>query len=88
MKKIVSQALGLAQKLWTKEPARVVSVTAAGVVFVCAKLGIIVPVESVATAVAFALPLLLGGELIRSQVSPVATLPAAKAATPTPAVKA
>lgn len=73
MKKYIQQGLAFAQKLWAKEPARVVSVTVAGVVFVCAKAGIIVPVESVGAAVAFALPLLLGGELIRSQVSPAAT---------------
>lgn len=75
MKKIVAQALGLVKKLWAKEPARVVSVTVAALVFVAAKLGVVVPQESIATAVAFALPLLLGGELIRSQVSPVASTP-------------
>lgn len=68
MKKSVSQAVAPAQKLWAREPSRVVSVTAAAVVFVAA---LVFPQESVGTAVGIALPLLLSGEGIRSQVSPV-----------------
>lgn len=75
MKQYASRALALVRRLWAKEPARVVSGVAAVAVFVCAKIGVVVPAESITSAVAFALPLLLGGELIRSQVTPVSTVP-------------
>ncbi len=72
MKQYPKQALALVKKLWAKEPARVVSVVAAAVVFIAASLGVVLPHESVLSAVGFVLPILLGGEVIRSQVSPVA----------------
>lgn len=75
IKALGSKALSLVRKVWTKEPARVVSIAAAAVVFVAAKLGIAVPTQTVADALAYAIPILLGGELIRSQVSPVASPP-------------
>ena len=89
MKKLATQALAFAQSLWNKEPARIVSVTVAVLVFLCAKLGIVVPTQSIASAVAFALPLLLGGELIRTQVTPSSkVIVAAPVPVPTPAPKA
>lgn len=77
MKQYASRAVAFARKLWAKEPARVVSVVAAGAVFVCAKVGVVVPAQSVLSAVGFVLPLLLSGELIRSQVTPAPAVPKA-----------
>lgn len=61
-----------AKAVYKREPARVLSVITAVVVFVCAKTGVVVPAQSIGDALAFALPILLGGEAIRSQVSPAA----------------
>jgi hypothetical protein len=86
MQKYLTQALALVKSLWAKEPTRVVSVVAAAVVFVAAKVGVIVPVESVANAIAFAVPLLIGGELIRTQVSPAIPVVPVVPSTPSPKV--
>ncbi len=78
MNKVLTQVLAKVRELWAREPTRVISVTTAVVVFVCAKLGVVVPAESVASAVDFAVPVLLGGEIIRNQISPAAPTAAPK----------
>lgn len=82
MKNLIAQARAFVQKLWAKEPARIISSVGSAVVFIVAKLGIVVPAQSITHAVAIAVPLLLGGQLIRGVVSP------AKPAASTPAVPA
>lgn len=57
--------------LWAREPARITSFLAAAIVFVCAKAGILVDAQSVGSAIAIVVPILLGGEHIRSKVVPV-----------------
>lgn len=58
------------QDLWTREPARVIAVLVAVVVFALAKAGVVVDEQNVGEALALILPVLLGGEAIRSQVAP------------------
>lgn len=72
MSHIVNGALSTLRNAWDHEPAHVVSVGVSIIVFVCAKVGIIVPQQSVGAALALILPVLLGGALIRSQVTPAA----------------
>lgn len=56
--------------LWTTEPTRVIALAVAVIVFVAAKLGLVVDEQNVGEALALVLPVLLGGELTRSKVSP------------------
>lgn len=56
--------------LWATEPARVITVLVAVVVFVAAKAGVVINEQDVGEALAIVLPVLLGGEAIRSKVSP------------------
>lgn len=56
--------------LWTTEPARVISITAAIVVIVLAKFGVVVDEQNVGETLALVLPILLGGEAIRAKVTP------------------
>lgn len=57
--------------LWRKEPARVVSATAAVAVFFAAKFGVVLSAQDILPAITTALPVLLGGEVIRANVTPV-----------------
>ena len=56
--------------LWHTEPTRVITLLTALVVFAAAKFGVLVDDHDVATALALVVPVVLGGETIRSQVSP------------------
>jgi hypothetical protein len=56
--------------LWTTEPARVTTILVAVIIFVAAKLGLIVDEQNVGEALALLLPILLGGEIVRAKVTP------------------
>lgn len=56
--------------VWRQYPARTVYVTTAVVVYVLARLGVVVDSESVTDALVLVLPVLLGGELTHRRVSP------------------
>lgn len=56
--------------LWANNPVRVTAILASIVVFVAAKLGVVVDEQNVGEALAIALPIVLGGEVARSQVTP------------------
>lgn len=56
--------------LWYDEPARVIAILAAAVVFAATRIGIVVEEQSVTTALLLVLPVLLGGEATRSRVTP------------------
>lgn len=71
MKKALASVKAALVNAWKKEPARVVSLAAAVVVFLAAKEGALVSTQSVIDAVLIALPVLGAGEAIRSQVTPV-----------------
>lgn len=55
---------------WANNPVRVTAITASVVVFGLAKAGIVIDEQNVGEALAIVLPILLGGELARSQVTP------------------
>jgi hypothetical protein len=74
MSKFLTRVLTALRRVWDREPARVITLLTAAVVFVCADLGIVVSAQSVGASLAYALPILLGGEVVRSQVTPVAKL--------------
>lgn len=63
----------LANLLYTfdTEPVRVYTVGAAAVVFLAAKLGIVVPQQDAVDALAFCLPILVAGVGARRKVTPV-----------------
>lgn len=56
--------------LWATEPTRVTTLLVAIVVFAAAKLGLVIDTQNVGEALALLLPILLGGELVRAQVTP------------------
>ena len=56
---------------YDKEPARVIALGAALVVFLAAKFGLVVDEQSATVALAYVLPILLAGEGIRRKVTPV-----------------
>lgn len=56
--------------LWANNPVRVITILASIVVFAAAKLGVVVDEQNVGEALALVLPILLGGEVARSQVTP------------------
>lgn len=77
MKLLISNLKALAETVlanvlytYDTEPARVISLAAAVVVFVAAKFGIAVPEQSALTALGLILPILFGGEAIRRKVTP------------------
>lgn len=70
IKQLLTAAKAALLKVWAKEPARVVSVVAAVVVFAAAKAGVVISPQAIIPAIGLAIPFLFGGELIRSQVSP------------------
>lgn len=72
MKAILDRAYQALLGVWQREPARVVTVLAAVVVFVGAKLGVVVNEQDVGQALLLILPVLLGGEAVRRRVSPAA----------------
>lgn len=51
-------------------PARTVSIVVAVVVFVAAKVGVVVDQQSLGTALAYAIPILVGGEVTHRNVTP------------------
>lgn len=68
---IISTIIARIKSLYTQEPAVVISAAAAAIVFVAANFGIVVDQTSVLSALAYVLPILFGGVIIRSKVSPV-----------------
>lgn len=66
----LSYLFAQAKALYAKEPARAISAVAGAIVFLAADAGIVLPDQSVIAALGFALPLIFGGEAIRSRVSP------------------
>lgn len=67
MKPLLVAVRGLVQKY----PARCISAASAVVVFVAARLGVVVPEQSVIHALEFASSLLLAGEATHHNVTPV-----------------
>lgn len=63
-------AVAFLRGLWAKQPVRVTAVVVAVVTFVALKFGIVVPQADLLEAIGFTLPVLLGGEVARSQVTP------------------
>jgi hypothetical protein len=63
------------EALWIAEPVRVQATVVAVVLFVAAKAGVFVDPQSLGVAVALILPVVLGGEVVRQQVSPLAREP-------------
>ncbi len=61
--------------LWATEPVRVQAGVVAFVLFLAAKAGVFVDPQSLGVAVALILPVVLGGEVVRQQVSPAAKEP-------------
>jgi hypothetical protein len=57
--------------IYDKEPARVLTLGAAVVVFLAAKFGVVVDEQSAKDALAYCLPVLLAGVGIRRKVTPV-----------------
>lgn len=62
--------MNLIRALWATEPVRVITIVAAIVVFVFAKAGVVIDQQDVLDALVIVLPILLGGEAARTQVSP------------------
>lgn len=62
------------QALWHREPARVTAASAAVVVFIAAKAGVVISEQDVLPALAVVLPILMGGEAVRGNVIPVRKL--------------
>lgn len=56
--------------LWATEPVRVVTILVAIVVFIAAKIGVVLDPQDVGDALLLLLPILLGGELARANVTP------------------
>lgn len=73
--------LDLARALWAREPARIATLGAAAIVFVLARLGVVVSEQSVIDAILLVVPILLAGETVRAHVAPIKGL-AADAAAP------
>lgn len=69
--KIFTNLFNLVKQLWITEPARVIAVATAAIVFAASNFGIVVSQTSVTQAVAYVLTILFSGELIRSKVTPV-----------------
>jgi hypothetical protein len=62
--------LAYIRAIWTTNPVRCASVLAAAVVSLAAAFDVVLDEASVLELVALVVPLLLGGEVVRSQVSP------------------
>lgn len=56
--------------LWRNEPALVITSTAAAVVFLAAKAGVIIDQQTLIDSLGIVLPVLLGGAVIRRKVQP------------------
>ena len=70
MKKLAGRVKAALLRIWKKEPVRVVTVAVGAVVFVCAKCGVILPQADVVEGLALLVPILTGGEIARSKVTP------------------
>lgn len=70
---LAKQGLAYARYYYQRYPARTVSYVVAALIFGATKLGIAVDKGSILQAVGYALPVLLGGEYVHTQVEPVAT---------------
>jgi len=81
--KILDAILARLRTAWATEPAAIVALLVSVIVFVCARAGWVVDKQSVSDALFFILPILLGGAVTRSQVSPAARLDASRNADPT-----
>ncbi len=58
--------------IYVTNPVRVITFAVALVIFLAAKLGVVVDEQNVGEALLLILPVLLGGEAARQQVSPAA----------------
>lgn len=67
---IIQKLVTALKQAWATEPTRVISLLASLIVFVFAKAGLVVNQATLLEALAFIVPLLVGGELTRSQVRP------------------
>lgn len=65
-------AFGLLVTIYQQYPARVTSIIVAVIIFLAAKLGIVVDQQTLGASLAYVLPILLGGQIIHTQVSPKA----------------
>jgi ABC-type Co2+ transport system permease subunit len=68
---IITNVINYVKNLYKTEPVVVLSAVAAAVVFVAANFGIVVDETSVLSALEYVVPILLGGAVARSLVSPV-----------------
>lgn len=75
---ILKNAFAALENLYRREPVRVLSTVASAVVFVGAKLGVIVPEQSVLHALEYVVPIILSSEIARGHVSPAGDTPASK----------
>lgn len=70
IKGIAGRAVAKVQQVWKDEPVAVITTVTSVVVFVCARVGVVVPEQTIAHAVAYLVPILLGGAAARKRVSP------------------
>lgn len=68
---IFTNLVNYVKNLYKTEPVVVFSAVAAAVVFVAANFGIVVDETSVLSALEYVVPILLGGAVARSKVTPV-----------------
>ena len=66
--------LELARRIWRAEPVRTAGYLAALVVFVAAKLGVVIDEQDLVTSLLLILPVVLGVEKARGEVMPVTHL--------------
>lgn len=66
--------LELARRIWRAEPVRTAGYLAALVVFVAAKLGVVVDEQDLVTSLLLILPVVLGVEKARGEVMPVTNI--------------
>lgn len=74
IKELLGRALASLKETWLMEPTRVLWFAASAIVFAAAKFGIVVNRASLLEALAFIVPLIVGGVVNRSQVVPKARL--------------
>lgn len=68
----MSTLLTYARALWITQPVRVITIATSLLVFAAARAGVIVSEQDISSALLLVLPIILGGEAARTQVSPAA----------------
>jgi len=66
----LTAVLAFLHGLWAKEPTRITSAIVAVVLFVAAKVGVVIPEADILEALGLILPVLFGGEVVRRKVTP------------------